>query len=92
MPEIIDGLRDPYGLHGGAVLSGSITLKCDAFWYLPITNTFASIKFNNSISGSISSISFTAGNGVYGPITEVTQSSGLAMVYSGSYMYPQNLY
>ena len=88
MPEIIDGLRDPYGLHGGAVVSGSVNINCDAFWYLPITSTVATIKFNNSINGFIPDAAFTAGNGVYGPITEVTQSSGIAMVYSGSYMYP----
>lgn len=88
MPEIIDGLRDPYGLHGGAVLSGAVKINCDAFWYLPLIDSVATIKFNNSISGSITNASFKAGAGVYGPITEVTQSSGIAMVYSGSYMYP----
>lgn len=89
MPQIVDGLKDPYGLSGGKVLSGSVTTKCDAFWYFPITATVASIKVPNLDSGSLlNSVAFTPGIGVYGFITEVTQSSGIAVVYSGSYMYP----
>jgi hypothetical protein len=89
MPEIVDGLKDPYGLNGGAVLSGSITKSCDAFWYYPVTNTTATVVISN-LSGSnrLTNVSFTSGNGVYGNITEVTQSAGIAIVYSGSYFYP----
>ena len=84
MPQIVDGLKDPYGLNGGAILSGSVSTACDAFWYYPVTATTAIVKFSN-LSGSQVSASFTAGNGVYGAITSVTQSSGIAIVYSGSY-------
>ena len=88
MPQIVDGLKDAYGLNGGAILSGSVQTKTDAFWYYPVTNTVATIKFSN-MSGSaattvFSNIPMTAGNGVYGAITEVTQSSGVAMLYYGS--------
>ena len=47
MPQIIDGLKDPYGLNGGAILSGSINKKCDAFWYYSVTGTSAIINFAN---------------------------------------------
>jgi hypothetical protein len=90
MPELVDGLKDPYGLNGGAILSGSITKSCDAFWYYPVTNTTATVVISN-LSGSnrLANVSFTAGVGVYGSITEVTQSTGIAIIYSGSYAYPQ---
>jgi hypothetical protein len=84
MPEIIDGLKDPYGLNGGAILSGSVTTATDAFWYYAVTNTAANIKFSN-LSGSSINTTFTAGQSIYGNITSVTQSSGIAIVYSGSY-------
>lgn len=84
MPQIVDGLKDPYGLNGGAILSGSMSMSCDAFWYLPITNTVASVAIGLKNS-PLTNVSFTAGNGVYGAITSVTQSSGIGVVYSGSY-------
>lgn len=86
MPQIVDSLKDPYGLHGASILSGSVTTKADAFWYYPLVASVANVKFNGGISGSLGNVSFTAGVGVYGPITEVTQSSGLAILYSGSYI------
>jgi len=85
MPQIIDGLKDPYGLNGGAILSGSINKKCDAFWYYSVTGTSAIINFAN-LSGSSISASFGVGQSIYGNIISVTQSSGLSIVYSGSYM------
>jgi hypothetical protein len=85
MPEIIDGLKDPYGLNGGAILSGSVNKATDAFWFYSVTNgTTAIIKFSN-LSGSQISASFGAGQSIYGNITSVTQSTGLSIVYSGSY-------
>jgi len=89
MPEIIDALKDPYGLNGGTILSGSVSMSCDSFWYLPITNTVATVIISNLLNTELlTDIPFTAGNGIYGNITEVTQSSGFAVVYSGSYFYP----
>ena len=85
MPQIIDQLRSPWGLSGGTILSGSVSIASDAFWYLPVTATSASIAFSNLTGGSIST-NFTAAAGVYGAITSVTQSSGIAVLYSGSYI------
>lgn len=86
MPDIIDGLKDPYGLKGGAILSGSVTIATDAFWYYTVSSgCVANIKFSN-LSGSQISASFGQGQSIYGNISSVTQSSGIAIVYSGSYM------
>ena len=84
MPQIIDGLKDPYGLNGGRILSGSINAACDSFWYYAVTATTAIIKFSNLNGGQISA-SFAQGQSIYGNITSVSQSAGLAIVYSGSY-------
>jgi len=86
MPQIIDGLKDPYGLHGGAILSGSVTIATDAFWYYAAsTGCTATIRFSN-LSGSSISTTFAQGQSIYGNIISVTQSAGIAIVYSGSYM------
>jgi hypothetical protein len=85
MPQIIDGLKDPYGLHGGKILSGSINTVCDSFWYYAVTATTAIIKFSN-LDGSQISASFAQGQSIYGNITSVSQSAGYAIIYSGSYM------
>jgi len=85
MPEIVDGLKDPYGLNGGAILSGSVTVASDAFWYYAVsTGCTATIKFSN-LSGSSISTTFAQGQSIYGNITSVTQSAGIAILYSGSY-------
>lgn len=83
MPQIVDGLKDPYGLNGGAILSGSTSKACDAFWFYAVIPTTAIIKLN--LSGSQISASFAQGQSIYGNITSVTQSVGLSIVYSGSY-------
>ena len=85
MPQVIDQLRSPWGLSGGTILSGSVNINSDAFWYLPITATSASITFSNLTGGRINA-NFTASAGVYGAITTVSQSSGIAVLYSGSYL------
>lgn len=84
MPQIVDGLKDPYGLHGGAILSGSVSSSCDAFWYYAVTATTAIIKLPSLAGGQISA-SFAQGQSIYGNITSVTQSAGVSIVYSGSY-------
>ena len=85
MPQIVDGLKDPYGLNNGAILSGSVNKTVDAFWFYSVTSgTNAIIKFSN-LSGSQISASFAQGQSIYGNITSITQSSGLSIVYSGSY-------
>lgn len=87
MPQLVDVNRSPYGLSGGSIVSGSVTLSTDAFWYYPVTNTTAILVFSN-LSGSQISASFTAGNGIFGNISAITQSAGIAILYSGSYPYP----
>ena len=81
----------PYGLGGGTVLSGSITAGpfTDVFQYYPITSTTATIKMGMAFSGSTTNatasfiLTSSAGVPVYGPITAVTQSSGIGIIYNG---------
>lgn len=87
MPQLVDLSRSPFGLSGGTILSGSVSASADAFWYYPVINSTATVVFSN-ISGPTANLSYTAGNGVFGAITSVTQSSGYAILYSGSYPYP----
>jgi hypothetical protein len=91
MQNQVDISKHPYGLGGGTIISGStgtnVFVGGEGFWYYPVTATTAIVVFNNIISGSGGysiSASFTAGNGVYGPITQVTQSAGISILYSGS--------
>jgi hypothetical protein len=79
----IDISKHPYGFGGGTVLSGSVSASTDGFWYYPVTNTIANVKIGN-LSGNLNNVSFSAGAGVYGYIYQVTQSSGVAIIYSGS--------
>ena len=81
----------PYGIGGGAILSGSVSASVDCFWYYPVTATVANVKVSN-LSGSLGSVTYTAGVGVYGNITQVTQSSGIAIVYSGSANAPSYVF
>jgi hypothetical protein len=84
MPQIVDGLKDPYGLNGGTILSGAANKATDAFWFYAVIPTTAIIKFTN-MSGSQISASFAQGQSIYGNIFSVTQSVGLSILYSGSY-------
>lgn len=83
MQSQIDISIHPYGLGGGAILSGSVSASVDGFWYYPVTATVANVKISN-LSGSLGSITYAAGVGVYGAINQITQSSGIAIIYSGS--------
>lgn len=91
MPFAVDITKSPYGLSGGVIFSGSVSASVDGFLYWPITATSASIFTSNLvgatgsafISGSITS-AFTVGIGMWGNITSVTQSSGIAIVYNGT--------
>ena len=81
----------PYGLGGGIVLSGSVTAGpfTDVFQYYPLTATQATVVMNMAFSGSTTNatssfaLTSTAGVPVYGPITAVTQSTGIGIVYRG---------
>lgn len=83
MNSQIDISKHPYGLAGGTIISGSVSVSGEGFWYYPVTQTVANVKISN-LSNTLGSVTYTAGIGVYGYITEVTQSSGVAILYSGS--------
>jgi hypothetical protein len=78
--------KDAVGLGGGTIMSGSVNASfTNAFWYLPITATVVNkITFSDLVGGNITTASFTAGNGIYGTITSVSQSSGIAVVYNAT--------
>ena len=80
---IVDLTKQGVGLGGGRILSGSVSASfTKAYWYYPVIGTTANVVFSDLTGGNITS-SFTAGNGVYGTITSVTQSAGIAIVYDG---------
>lgn len=98
MQNQIDISKHPYGLGGGTIISSSIgtntIITGEAFWYYPVTATTAIINIGLPINGSSAatgsiSASFTAGVGVYGNITSVSQSSGISILYSGSANEPR---
>ena len=92
----------PYGLGGGYILSGSVSASfTDAFQYYPVVTTSAIIKLEIpqngagvsafTTTGNISSSTWTVGVPIYGPVTHVTQSSGIAFVYNGVAANPPRL-
>ena len=92
----------PYGLGGGYILSGSVSASfTDAFQYYPVTATSAVIRLETlqnaagtstfSSTGNISSSAWTVGIPIYGPVTQVTQSSGIAFIYSGVVANPPRI-
>jgi hypothetical protein len=83
MQSQIDISKHPYGLGGGRILTGSVSASVEGFWYYPVTATVVDLKFSN-LNGSFGSVSCSAGVGIYGAITQVTQSLGTAIIYSGS--------
>ena len=84
----IDLSKHGVGLGGGQIISGSrqVSFNGNVYRYRPITTTVADIKFSD-ISGSFGSNTIAAGVDVYGGITQVTQSSGVAMIYYGVQEY-----
>lgn len=88
MPFGVDINKSPYGLSGGVIFSGSVSASVDGFWYYPIIASNANVVITNMVGATGSNInnitaSFSAGIGVWGAINSVTQSSGIAIVYSG---------
>jgi hypothetical protein len=80
----VDIASQPYGLGGGFILSGSTSAAVQGFVYFPITNVTGVSLTLPAFSGSISNASLNAGVPVYGYVTQVTQSSGIAIVYAGN--------
>ena len=89
MNDQIDISKHPFGLGGGVILSGSVQMQVKGFVYYPLQTTSAKLVIPNLTNGNSLSASFTAGIPVYGAITEVTQSSGIAIIYSGSSPIPR---
>lgn len=89
MNDQIDIAKHPFGLGGGVIISGSVSMQVKGFVYYPIQNTNATLVISNLANGNNLSASFSAGIPIYGYITEVTQSSGIAIVYSGSSPIPR---
>jgi hypothetical protein len=82
---VIQGNTSPFGLGGGVYISGSATISGSGgyfFVYYPIQTSVANIKFTNMTSGSAVTGSFSAGIPLYGQISAVTQSSGIAFLYN----------
>jgi hypothetical protein len=84
MENQVDIAKHPYGLGGGIILSGSVQMKVEGFIYYPLATSEVTLKMPNLTNGESFTNTFTAGLPMYGYITEVTQSSGLAVIYSGS--------
>jgi hypothetical protein len=76
----IDPQVHPYGLGGSFILSGSASGSyTDVFDYYPLTSTTAAISMSaGNLSGS-----WGAGIHIYGQISQVSQSSGIAILYRG---------
>lgn len=89
--KVIELTRDPYGLNGGLLISGSINKTMSgsaAYCYYPLMTSTAIIKTANIISGSSIEFSGSLGAPLYADITEVSQSSGMAIVYFGTHTSP----
>jgi len=88
MQNQIDIAKHPYGLGGGTILTGSMSIAGEFFWFYPISSSIATVKLS-SPAGAIPSTTYPNGIGVYGFITEVTQSSGASIVYLGAPSEPR---
>jgi hypothetical protein len=80
--------KSEFGLEGGVYLINSATAVATSsqgnyvgYVYYPVSESYAAIKMSNITNGS--NVIYSGSTPVYGPITEVTQSSGQAFVYLG---------
>lgn len=85
MTKSVDISKDPYGLSGGLILSGSSVTSSQNFYVLyPLTNcTNISISFSNIENSPLILPTLSAGIPIYGNINNVT-ISGIAILYSAS--------
>jgi hypothetical protein len=81
---IIESIH-PHGLGQAEIISGSrqIATNGNVYRYRPITATVVDLKFGGAMSGSFGLNTLAAGVDVYGTVTQITQSSGVAMIYYG---------
>ena len=79
---IVENFRGEFGLTGGTYLSGSTSASFSAaFCYYPLVDSVANVVTDNIVNGANITSSFIAGIPIYGSITSITQSSGLAIIY-----------
>lgn len=88
MENQINIASHPYGLGGMTVLTGSMSASGEFFWFQPISSSVSTVKFSDG-TGTLSSVTFTNGVGVYGYISQVTQSSGVSILYNGAPNQPR---
>ena len=90
------GKKAEFGLNGGVYLIDAANAVATSsqgdytgYVYYPVSESKATIKMSN-ITNTDSGIIYSGSTPVYGPITEVTQSSGQAFVYLGNaeFVYP----
>lgn len=84
MNNQVDIAKQPFGLGGGMLLNGAVTVAVQGYCYYPLSGSSAAINLSNIDSGSTISAVFIAGIPIFGSITAVTQSAGLAIVYYGA--------
>ena len=88
MENQINIASHPYGLGGAVTITGSMAVAGEFFWFQPLSSSVATVKFNNS-TGPLTSTTFTNGVGVYGFITQITQSAGTSIAYYGAPNIPR---
>lgn len=90
MPQLVQVDTSPYGLSGGTIITGGANQAADAYVFYPLEEcSGVVITFSNMANSPLSLTTAFAGVPIYGAITNVVMSSGTAMLYSGSYYYPQ---
>lgn len=90
MPQLVQTDTSPYGLSGGTIIVGAVAQPADAFCLYPLEDcSNVTIEFANLQNSPLALTTLSAGLPVYGAITNVQMSAGSAILYSGSYYYPQ---
>ena len=83
MENQINIASHPYGLGGAVTITGSMQVAGEFFWFQPLSSSVATVKFSNG-TGPLTTTTFTNGVGVYGYISQITQSSGVSIAYYGA--------
>lgn len=90
MPQLVQVDTSPYGLSGGTIITGVVNQPADAYVFYPLEEcSGVVITFSNMANSPLSLTTAFAGVPIYGAITNVVINGGTAMLYSGSYYYPQ---
>lgn len=90
MPQLVQTDTSPYGLSGGTIITSGADQAADAFVFYPLEEcSGVTIDFANLTNSPLVLATVLAGIPIYGAITNVAMSSGTAILYSGSYYFPQ---